>query len=165
MLHIFFLFQLVAYGQDTNTDSCDIYLLSLAKRIEKKNYPVVIKFEFRMSESLLSGLESSNLIDSEILGQLKSQQNRFTFTKKACDKVRSLFIDQKVYNNASTLEEYVLINLAEPIFTNESEAYLFFDHLIMITGRGVAGGGSILQIFCKKDEQWYIKSTDILEMY
>ena len=159
-----FLFQLVPHDQDANSDSCEIYIISLSRQIEGKNVPVVVKFEYTMSESLLSGLKSTKLIDSKILNQLKRNPNPM-LNPQTCDNVRSKLIEWKVYNNANTLDDYVLINMAEPIYTNKSEAYLFFDYLNIKTGRGVAGGASILQIFCEEDNQWQIKSTKILEMY
>lgn len=160
-----FLFQLVPFDQDTNIDSCEIYIISLSRQIEKKNAPVVVKFEYYMSESLLSGLESSSLINSKILNQLKRGQNPGFTSRQICDKLRSKLIDWKVYSNTNILNKYIQINMAEPIFINDSEAYLFFEHLNITKRRGVTGGGSILQFFCKEDDQWHIKSTEILEMY
>ncbi len=160
-----FLFQLGMFEQNMDMDTCSIYLISLTNQIEKKTDSVVVKFEYSMSESLLSSLECSNLIAPKILGQLKRKLNNLEFTQEVCDKVHSKLIDWKVYSNTNSLSEYVLINMSEPIFIDSSEAYLFFDHLNIRAGRGVAGGGSMMQIYCKKDDQWYLKTTKVLEMY
>ncbi|TRZ41642.1 hypothetical protein [Robertkochia solimangrovi] len=157
-----------SYGQHITSDQCRILELSILKQIKFQHQPMVVKFDFKLTESMISMLKKLEIVPSQVLTKVNTYKSEIYEPFNAelsCSGIGELFFTERILRKEEDFREYGLISLALPVIVEECKAYLFFDHLIMQKGRGVAGGCEGLHIFSKQDGEWILESGKMLEMY
>jgi len=152
----------VCLGQN-NCENSIFYKISLDSVISKSEKRFLVRFNYRMSNSLQKSLfESSILSDSE--KAILKQELSDTITEPICEKIELMVEEFKGRPSKNGL--YISVSYPKPIFVSEKKVYLFHDALFLRENfSGVKGGSNILETFILEDSAWKLKGKKILEVY
>tara|TARA_R110002051_G_scaffold73135_2_gene132719 strand:- start:16490 stop:16993 length:504 start_codon:yes stop_codon:yes gene_type:complete len=154
---------ITGYCQDLSYNTCKIYYNSLKHIGVKNKQPILLKYDFEVSDSLKNTLLKSGIINFKSYQKNKSSlpiKNSFK-----CKKVAKELSKMNLITNIHNFEEYDLLNYSYPIYINRNNAILFFEYLHIQKGKGIKGGATMIQEYERKKNSWLLVTTKILESY
>lgn len=163
LLLLFLGVSITGYCQELGCNTCKIYYNSLQHIGIKNDQPILLKYDFEVSDSLKNSILKSGIINFKSYQKNKASlpiKNLFT-----CRKVVKELSKMNVITNVHDFEEYDLLNYSYPIYINRNNAILFFEYLHIQKGKGIKGGATMIQEYEKKKNSWLLVTTKILESY
>lgn len=139
------------------------YEQDLSKIKDRNNNRVVVKYDFKLSESLKSSIFSISLFteDEKQIIQDSLLENNYVPCNKILKTISSLKnrpIDEKL--------KFISLRYSKPIFVSDNKVYIFYEiGLKRENDSSIKGGGTYLKIFQKKENVWEETDKKTLEYY
>lgn len=137
------------------------YLNQIKKKKEKN---IIIKFNFKISNSLVNSMVEANIIDSSNIGRMLSilKMDYSDTCQGIQDKLKLL----KAKHEVSGIKNYTLsINFSKPFLANNRKTYVIVEALSLNSGGYLNGGVIILLTFEDNNDTWELVEEKLLEQY
>ena len=146
--------------QEKISNECLLYVNILQDTNFSENIPVLVEFDYELPDSLKKILTESYSFDFN-----QFEKGISNFKSNECPEITEALVKNRTLNNSKGIDKYKRVNISKPFRINEFKVYFFVERVTIMNGRGIIGGGILLNRFEFSEGTWENMGAKILEMY
>ena len=151
-----------SFSQETCIDSI-FYKQPLMEIMAKNNRRIVVRFNYKISESLRNFIFSIPLFNEK---EKLIIQDAFTNSNYVPCHSTLEIVSKLIERPLDEKQIYISLTFSKPVFVSDKKAFIFYATGFHRNGyTGNKGGGSLMKIFQKQNGVWKETDNKILEFY
>jgi len=139
---------------------CSLYVNILQDTNFSENMPVLVEFDYELPDSLKRILTKNYNFDFN-----QFEEGISNFKSNECAEITEALVKNRTLNNSKGIDKYKRVSISKPFRVNEFKVYFFVERVTIMNGRGIIGGGILLNRFELSEGAWENIGAKILEMY